>query len=393
MKKSRPRKKSMRVGLNQHTISTMKKPAKGRNVKHDTACRGLGIARYPSGNFQFYWFRKLNGRPTWVTVGEYPGLNVEQAREIAEGYNRKLAGWKAVGYSGRDPFKTGASTLGEIYKLYADTQLAKAKHPERARQFREYQFNLYFDGWRDRKISTITSDEIEALHVRLTDENGPVSANRAVQFLRALFGFAKKKKLWSGDSPVEVEINPEKPRERRASKEEFIRLWKALDAEVIDPDLKDFTVLALVTGARKMDLLSMHRRDIDANYVWKIPDPKTKSYRVPLIPAAVEIIDRRTRDGFVFPSKLPGSHRNSIRWSWLRLLKKAQIADLRVHDLRHSLASILADANVSPILIMSILGHSEIGTTTRVYTHLDVNPLRTVIESAYQTMIEGEAKK
>src|SRR5580658_1231694 len=102
------RKASKRVGLTIRSISAMEKPKTGRTVIHDRECRGLGVARYPSGNWMFFWFRKINSRPRWISVGEYPALNVEQAREIAEGYNRKLAAWKAAGFSGRDPFKTGA---------------------------------------------------------------------------------------------------------------------------------------------------------------------------------------------------------------------------------------------------------------------------------------------
>jgi integrase len=386
---SKSRKKSHRVGLSLRTINAMPKPKTGRVVIHDSQCRGLGVARYPSGNFMYFWFRKVNFRPRWISVGEFPGLSVEQARQIAEGHNKTLAAWKAAGFSGRDPFLRGISTLAEVFDSYSEVRLAKAKHPDEARAAREYQFERYFDAWKDRKIASIGSEEIEALHIELTEENGPVAANRAAQFLRALFAFAKKKKLISGDNPVEVEMNPEEPRARRVSKQEFVKLWKAIDSEKLDPDIGDYVRLSLVTGARKMDLLRMHRRDIDEScWVWKIPgsETKVKSYRVPLIPIATEIIERRTKDGYVFPGKLPGSHRSSIRSSWERLLTKTGITGLTCHDLRRSLASILADSGVSPILIMHTLGHSELGTTSKVYALPDVNPIRTVIAAAYQTM-------
>jgi len=392
---SKSRKKSHRVGLSLRTINAMLKPKTGRVVIHDSQCRGLGVARYPSGNWMYFWFRKVNFRPRWISVGEFPGLSVEQARQIAEGHNKTLAAWKAAGFSGRDPFLRGISTLAEVFDSYSELKLAKAKHPDEARAARKYQFERYFDAWKDRKIASIGPEEIEALHIQLTEENGPVAANRAAQFLRALFAFAKKKKLISGDNPVEVEMNPEEPRGRRVSTQEFVKLWKAIRSEKLDPDIGDYVRLSLVTGARKMDLLRMNRRDIDANWVWKIPGTETKvrSYTIPLIPVAVEIIERRAKpDQYVFAGKVPGSHRSSIRSSWERLIKKAGIAGLTCHDLRRSLGGLLADANVSPILIMRVLGHSDVGTTARVYTPTGDDPIRAAIAGAYQVML-GEGPK
>jgi integrase len=99
--------------------------------------------------------------------------------------------------------------------------------------------------------------------------------------------------------------------------------------------------------------------------------------------------DRRNGSEWVFPRRAGGQHREDLKYSWRRICKAAGIAELRVHDLRHSHASALVSAGFSLPVIGALLGHSQPATTSR-YAHLLDDPLREASERV-GAIIAGES--
>jgi integrase len=133
----------------------------------------------------------------------------------------------------------------------------------------------------------------------------------------------------------------------------------------------------------------MKWREVDLeNGIWTKPPSATKQksvHRVPLSEDAVEIIARQPRGtfagDFVFPGKKPGKSREGIRRPWARVCKAAGLKGVRIHDLRHTHASILVSSGLSLPVIGKILGHTQASTTHR-YAHLADEPLRAAAELA-----------
>lgn len=110
-------------------------PAKGtRAVYRDRRVSGLGLVIQVSGVKSFFWQRKVNGYPRWETIGQYPDLTIDQARDKATELNNTLAKWKASGFEGTNPFERhGALTLGGVLDLYVEQHLKQhALRPELA---------------------------------------------------------------------------------------------------------------------------------------------------------------------------------------------------------------------------------------------------------------------
>src|SRR5262249_28171811 len=155
--------------------------------------------------------------------------------------------------------------------------------------------------------------------------------------------------------------------------------------------------LLLLTGARRGELLAAKWADVDLETsVWSKPASTTKQaalHRVPLSEAACKLLsEMRTQAGedmeWIFPAR-GGGHRPHINEAWIRVRKAAKLPDVRMHDLRHTYASVLVSAGLSLPVIGSLLGHSTPVTTHR-YAHLTDDPLRQATERA-SAIITGKA--
>src|SRR5262249_5077892 len=134
--------------------------------------------------------------------------------------------------------------------------------------------------------------------------------------------------------------------------------------------------LIAMTGCRRGEALSARWNQFDfAAATWTKPSSETKQRRDHVVPISAPVLQLLTdiraktkKDSpFVFPGK--GSHRKGISADWLKLRRAASLGTTRIHDLRHSFASALASSGVSLPLIGSLLGHSNVASTSR-YSHL-----------------------
>ncbi len=172
------------------------------------------------------------------------------------------------------------------------------------------------------------------------------------------------------------------------------RFFEALEAE---PELlADFFRLALLTGARRSNVQSMAWQNIDLTHgVWSIPGELSKN-GTPLVvilsPQAVAILRRRRKSTegseFVFPSRGEAGHLVEPKASWKRICQRAGLKDVRIHDLRRSLASWMALGNASLSIVGAALGHRSTATT-ETYARLASEPVRAAVNAATNAIMEA----
>lgn len=137
--------------------------------------------------------------------------------------------------------------------------------------------------------------------------------------------------------------------------------------------------LLIFTGARLGEILTLRWEYVDLDQrVLKLPDSKTGRKLIWLNPPAVEILTAMPRikgNPYVIVGEREGTHLVNIQKVWRRLRKRANIPDVRIHDLRHSYASVAVAAGVGLFLTGKILGHLRASTTER-YAHLADDPVR-----------------
>lgn len=389
-----------RFNFTKKSIEALPTPTEKRAAYRDTTTRGLGLLVQPTGYKSFYWFRKVRGYPTWQTIGAYPDLTVEQARAKASELNTKNASWKANDYDGPDPFTQRRDiTLDELIEMYLERQVkAHAARPDRAVRDTKGMVKTYLTAWKPRRLRTIRHEDVQNLHEKLGSENGKVTANRVVQFLRTLFNWAEEASLWKGENPAtRIKFFHEDRRTRFLQPDELPRFFKALRADS-NLDLQDFVLLALFTGARRGDIFSMRWGNVSlADNRWEVPNPKNrKPYVIALTPEAVEILEKRRKrvkdTEWVFPSWGSTHHLVNLKKPWQRLLKAANISGLVMHDLRRTLGSWQAGLGSSLQIIGKSLGHSST-RATEVYSHLVLDPVRASVEPAVAAIVKASKKK
>jgi integrase len=232
------------------------------------------------------------------------------------------------------------------------------------------------------------NDAGEVIFAGRAGRPAPVRANRAVGVLSKMFNLAitwKIRKAGDGNPCRGIAKNPEGARRRYLSDDELARLVAQLDKRGDHPSAAAVR-LALLTGARRGELLSAKWEDIEFKTgKWDKPASTTKQARrheVPLSAEAQQLLAnlyrraqaKAEKDGvamseYVFPALDGESRQKTLRTFWRTLCRDAGIAGLRFHDLRHSFASFLVSAGLDLPVIGELLGHSQVSTTKR-YAHL-----------------------
>jgi integrase len=224
-----------------------------------------------------------------------------------------------------------------------------------------------------RKVALVEFSDVDALHRHVTAHGGPYRANRVIAVLSKMMSLAEQWKWRTGNPVRGIERNDEQKRVRYLTHAELDRLLKALDKHD-DQDAADIFRLLLMTGARRGEVLAARWSDFNLRKgVWTKPGATTKTkidHVLPLNESAQQLLSARAQTSeFVFPGRHGVGHRIDVKGNWKRICKAAKLSGLRIHDLRHSHASILANAGVSLHTIGNLLGHTQAQTTLR-YSHL-----------------------
>lgn len=282
-------------------------------------------------------------------------------------------------------------TLAELFALYLD---GHAKLHKKSWQEDEKTFHRYMAKWESRRLSELTRNDVMTLHARIGKNNGKYAANRLLSLLSKMFSFAAEVGF-DGTNPAKgIRKFREESRERFLNADELRRLFAALEVE---PKLfRDFFKVALLTGARRGNVLTMRWKELDLDRgLWKVTGEQSKSgdpLTIHLTPAAIEILVARrelVEGEYVFPGRRETTpHLTDPSPAWRRVLKRAKLEDLRIHDLRRTLGSWQAAAGVSLSVIGKSLGHKNT-STTQIYARLSLDPVRVSVDAAAAAMLKA----
>jgi integrase len=334
-------------------------------------------------------YRTKAGVERRLTIGSFPTWPAIRARDRAKELRQQID-------RGGDPLgetqaARAAPTLHDLIEYYVAEHLPK-KRPNSRYEDRNLIAQWIVPEFAKRKVAEIKRADIGRLHRKVTERGTPIRANRLLSLLSKMFSLAVDLG-WCADNPAKgIEKNPEQARARYLAVEEIGRLVEAIaEYRKQNAASADAIEMLLLTGSRRNEVLSLRWGDVDLNKaVWTKPPSSVKQnreHRIPLSPEAIELLRQRqpgARSGrivplrpaeFVFPGGGSTGHKIEIRRAWLAICKKAEIGSLRLHDLRHSYASLLVSAGRSLPEIGALLGHRQVQTTAR-YSHLFDKPLR-----------------
>lgn len=368
-------------------LESLSAPDTGRRYIHDTKEPGLLVQVTTSGRKTFQLYKKHLGKPVRVTIGTWPDITVEQARKRAREIKVELSN----GQNPNDKLKQQRleMTFGNLFTEYLERH-AKAKK----RTWKEDQeaFDRHLSALGKKKLSTISRKDIAAIHSAIGKDH-QTAANRILALVSSIFGRAIEFGLWEGLNPcLGVKRFPEQSRDRFLNGDELGRFFEALRQEP-NSTARDFFLVALLTGARRSNVLSMRWSDIDQKEAtWKIQETKNGTpHTVPLTGEVLEILQDRRKNAasfFVFPGPGRTGHLVEPKKAWARICKTAGIEGVRIHDLRRTMGSWQAKTGASLPIIGKSLNHKN-ASTTSIYARLDLDPIRSAMETATAAIMEA----
>lgn len=393
-----------RFQFNKEKLLALPLPATGaRATYHDTKTTGLQLRVSPTGVKTFSMYRRTKGGgPERVTLGRFPAMTVEQARKDAATLNAEIE-------NGANPAEVKRTfkaepTLTEFFSEYG------TRHGEKLAVWRDMQqrFRDYLQkSLGDRKLTKITRAMIARA---LSDVEKAGKAAATVRLVRALAsGIFGKAIEWGY-----LENNPAQgvkvagrvvSRDRFLQADELPRFFQSV-AEEPNETLRDYILLALLTGARRANLLAMRWGEINlADSVWRIPDTKNGTpQNVTLSPEAVAILQARKEAAkpgavFVFPGTGASGHIEEPKKAVIRIMERAGIPygrndpdGVTLHDLRRTLGSWQAKTGASLAIIGKSLNHKS-QHATAIYARLDLDPVRASVNTATAAMMEAGGMK
>jgi integrase len=390
--------------LTDKLVRELPAPPNGNRITYDAEVRGLGV-RVTSAKARAWVFNyRAGGIERRLTIGDTSAWSVRAARERAKELRRLVDG-------GQDPMaerhaERAAPTVNDL----ADRFVAEHVPRKRTSTQDEYQRLLRVHirpAMGNKRVADLRHSDIEAMHSKIAGAT-PYAANRAVAVLSKMLSLAVKWEMRTDNPARGIERSPEERRERFLTPAEIARLGEVLAAHP-ERTSANAVRLLLLTGARKGETLGAQWRDFDLQVaVWAKPAATTKTaklHRVPLSAPALALLAemkaeadqenaRRARHRlepipWLFPS-LDGKALGDVKHFWAAVCRKADLQGVRVHDLRHTYAAILASSGLSLPIIGALLGHTQAATTSR-YAHPMDDPLRAATERA-GAIITGAGK-
>lgn len=337
---------------------------------YDDLVTGLAVRITKTGHKSFVYRYRFNNRVKRFTIGSYPKISLAKARDEAKELAYKIS-------QGIDPLqeKKNRKSLPQPKTFYDLTEAFKKQHlpmlkPSTQKSYRSRIDNEILPALKDRTIKSITKGEIiDLLENIVYDRGKPVHANRVRSILSIMFNFAAQRD-WSEKNPVKLiaPMGKEKSRERVYTEDEIKELWEAFSVQ--REPVRSVLMILLTCGQRKSETCKMRWRHIKDN-VWIIPKELAKAGRthyVPLSPLAQEIINQLDQSTpFVFQSsKRENMPIQRLQEAVRRIRKLTGIDDFRIHDMRRTAATYMAELGTDRTILGKVLNHKGLAGDTQV---------------------------
>lgn len=394
-----------RLRLNDKTVREQV-PEEGRHYQiFDTEVRGFSIRILQSGGRSFALDYRYAGAQRRMAIGRWPEWTVTAARERARDLRRVIEeGGDPLGARGELREAPRFSDMIDRYLAEHVPHLAKTNASDQHSMLTK----LVAPHWGRKLVTEITPHDVAKLlniiakgRARPSKEKPnnrarklqgakptPIRANRVGEVLRKMFTLAIGWG-WRTDNPASsFKKRLENERERFLSQDEIGRLAEVLDAAT-DQRAAGIIRLCMLTGSRVGEVRQARFEQFNLELgSWSKPAASTKQRKIHRIPISAEVtaIVRQRQmlvpkgNPWLFPGDVPGQPVKEIRRFWINVQKDAKLPDVRIHDLRHTFASLLVSGGASLEMIGKLLGHSQMQTTQR-YAHLMDSPLRAGVDA------------
>lgn len=360
-----------------------------KDVRWDDQVRGFGVRVWPSGKKTFVFKYRVNGRQRYLTLGDYGTLTPTQARELAT--QRRGDVLRGIDPLAEKQKAARGETMADLAKAYIE----RHARPHNKRWADDVaRLDLYvLPDLGTTKVSNISRRDIAQLHHKIGAQKNSgghaktTTANRVLSLLSSMFNQAI---VWGylDDGALNptrlIRRFPEVKRDRFVSRDEMPRLVSAIDAEQ-NVFIQALIWLYLFTGMRKSELQTLTWESVDlARPEIRLADTKAgRPLYLPLSSPATFVLERIPKmrnNPYVFCGQRHGRHLVNVSKAWLRIRKAAGLNDVRLHDLRRTVGSWVAQSGASLALIGKILNHSNV-STTQVYARFDQELVAATLET------------
>jgi integrase len=234
-----------------------------------------------------------------------------------------------------------------------------------------------------RQVESITKQDIINLHISMA--RNPYQANRCLALISKLYNHLGLRNPAKG-----IKRYHERTRETYLTPPQIAKVFEYLGNHSSRPFVTT-VILLLLTGARKREILNAKWADVDfSGKRLLVPTSKTGKKYVVLNEAAMGILEEvySAANTYIVEGETPDKPRNTISKQWLKMRKDLGLGRVRVHDLRHTFASIIANTSANIFTLKDLLHHASVVTTQR-YAHLFDETLREASNSAGNNLLEA----
>ena len=334
----------------------------------DTRVAGLGVRVRPSGSASFVLLRNAQGRTRRVALGPAASRGVDEVRRACHALLAAPASNEAADTTHRAP-----SFRDFVAGPWRDACFSRYK-PSTRRGVNSVLRRQLLPAFGPTALNRITRDRV----LRWFDaysQRAPGGANSALGVLRQILNHAIARGHAEANPARDIKTNRRRKLTRFLSRDEIRRLHIALDAQAhrnrSAGQQADIIRLLLFTGCRHNEIRTLRWPEVNGRTL-VLADSKTGHRSVPLNIQARHVLERqpRGRSEYVFPSMRNGGGPCSPGLPlWYMVRKQAGIEDVRLHDLRHTVASHAVMSGVAVPVVSRLLGNSDLGMTLR-YAHL-----------------------
>lgn len=370
-------------------ISALATPERGkRAIYRDSETPHLCLRVTPTAR-TFFWEKTVARKQRRVTIGKFPGINAEQARDKAKDISADYV--KGIDVAGAKRAKGDEMTLADLWQDFKANR--KRKIPGKESTALNYQWKKYFEDWGSKQLSEITYESARRLILGIR-RHAPFHANRIQRQGKSMFNHAITELRWSGENPFSFAQVSEKGRERkiRLQPADMKKFMGGLEA--CSDGMRLLFLSSLYTGRRMGEVQSMRWVDLDLeSCVWTLPNTKAGESQQAVLPVAlIEMLSnsqKKSVSPWVFPSPSKSGHVEQIKKAWDQVRKASGLHHVQARDLRRTLASWAQDVSMPMAAVQAQLGHADISTTAKHYTSINVDVLRAALNETVNSMVEA----
>ena len=373
------------IRLTQRLIDALKSRKTTFDLR-DTELKGFGVRVRSSGIKRYFVQSQHEGTRTWRIIGNASGMTLEEARCHARSALASLHNGEEIIAATNEETRFGvvAEKLFEACERHWKVSTKRVN--------RSYLKNRILPWFQNMQVAGITERDVKQWHASL--HATPFAADRSAPVLSVLlrqaevYGYRPE-----GSNPcVGIRRYRRRGRERFLSPEEMQRLGAVLSRHENTRPLEIAMIrLLLLTGCRRNEILTLKWSDYREGHLY-LRDSKTGPRTVWLSSPARGILDGLPRRGaWIFPARRRRGFLDPamIRYYWQKVRDEAGLGDVRLHDLRHSYASVALLNGATVPTIARLLGHNDTATTLK-YTHLNHTAVREAVK-AVAPILAGES--